>query len=93
MTRRRNSQPHRPLSSSPRAAAKKQEENKDNELRQARAVKKAEAQEKLRLRRHEWDPEQEAELDDTEDVDLGEGWDDHFGEDGDETSEDEESEA
>jgi hypothetical protein len=54
MTRRRNPPPRRPLGPG-RPSGKEKEQNVDNELRLARAVRKAESLQKQRLRRGDWD--------------------------------------
>lgn len=53
MTRRRNPPPRRPQG--PSRPGKDKEQTVDNELRLARAVRKAESLQKQRLRRGEWD--------------------------------------
>ena len=80
MTRRRNPSPHRPTPGSARATGRKPEENKDSELRQARAVKKAQEQEKLRLRRGDWNQEPDADVDEPGDLETAEPlWNADFG--------------
>ena len=95
MTRRRNPPSHRAPPGSPRSSGRKQEENKDSELRQARAVKKAQEQEKLRLRRGDWNTEPDADEKEPDDLDSGESpWNADFGaDDGDTLPEDEASEG
>ena len=91
MTRRRNPPTHRPSPGSPRTTGRKQEENKDNELRQARAAKKAQEQEKIRLRRGDWNTEPETADDEPGDLDsIERPWNADFGGNDGEQPEDEE---
>ena len=90
MTRRRNPSPNRSSPGSPRTTGRKQEENKDSELRQARAVKKAQEQEKIRLRRGDWNTEPDAAEDEPADLESGERlWNADFGDEDGEVPEDE----
>ena len=57
MTRRRSPQPRRPGAGPTRTTGREKEQNKDSELRQARVQRKAESQQKQRLRRLDWDAE------------------------------------
>lgn len=68
---------------------KPKEKDVDSELRHARASRKADAQQKNRLRRHDWVDEDEVEVDAIEDTDIdrvaGNGDDDADAEDDDDS--------
>ena len=72
MTRRRNPPPRRPTSGTGRPGGKDKDQNVDNDLRLARAVRKAESLQKQRLRRGDWDADYGDLDNDLSEADLGE---------------------
>lgn len=67
------------------------EKDIDTELRQARASRRAEAQQKNRLRRHDWTEEDLEEDDDSADLAIGGG--DGNGDDGDDDDDDKDEDS